>query len=77
MWFSYYDLVIPLLGSKFINDLNSFRKILDTFLLKEIAYKGVISLETRISHATPQPIREELEKQLFRIAKYFAEEIEK
>ena len=45
--------------------------------LKDISYKGVISLETRISPSTPQPIREAMEIQLFRIAKHFAVEIEK
>ena len=45
--------------------------------LRDIKYQGVISLETRIQPQTPQPIKEGLELQLFRIAKYFAEEIEK
>lgn len=45
--------------------------------LRDISYQGVISLETRIQPKTPQPIREEMEKQLSCIAKYFVQEIEK
>lgn len=51
----------------------------DAFIggLRDISYKGVISLETRIQPKTPQPIREEMELQLSRIAKYLAEAVEK
>ena len=45
--------------------------------LRDISYQGVISLETRIQPNTPQPMREEMEIQLSRIARYFADEIEK
>ena len=45
--------------------------------LKEISFDGVISLETRIQASTPQPIREGLEIQLSRIARYFADALEK
>jgi sugar phosphate isomerase/epimerase len=45
--------------------------------LKAISFDGVISLETRIQPGTPQPIREALELQLSKIARYFADEIEK
>jgi sugar phosphate isomerase/epimerase len=51
----------------------------DAFIggLRDISYRGVISLETRIQPKTPQPIREEMELQLSRIAKYLAEAVEK
>ena len=45
--------------------------------LKEISFDGVNSLETRIQAGTPQPIREALEIQLSRIARYFADALEK
>ena len=45
--------------------------------LRDIAYQGVISLETRIEPKTPQPMREQMEIQLANIAKYFAREVEK
>jgi len=45
--------------------------------LRDIAYQGVISLETRIEPNTPQPMREQMEIQLANIAKYFAREVEK
>ena len=45
--------------------------------LREIGYKGVLSLETRIQTKTPQPIRERLEIELSNIARYLADEIEK
>ena len=45
--------------------------------LKEISFDGVISLETRIQPGTPPPIREAMELQLSKIARYFANELEK
>ena len=45
--------------------------------LRDVSYKGVMSLETRIQPNTPQPIREEMEIQLSRLARYIADEIEK
>ncbi len=45
--------------------------------MREIAFKGVISLETRIQPNTPQPIRERMEIELSNIARYLADEIEK
>lgn len=45
--------------------------------LRDISYKGVISLETQIQPKTPQPMREQMEIQLAGIAKYFAEALEK
>ena len=50
----------------------------DGFLrgLKEIGYKGVMSLETRISARTPQPMKGEMERTLADLARYFANKIE-
>ena len=45
--------------------------------LRDISYKGVISLETNIQPQTPQPIRERMEIELANIARYLADEIEK
>lgn len=43
--------------------------------LKEIGYNGVMSLETRIGAKTPQPMKEELERALAELARYFADTI--
>ena len=43
--------------------------------LKEIGYKGVMSLETRIEPKTPQPMKGEMEIALAKVAKYFANQI--
>ena len=40
--------------------------------LKEIAFKGVISLETMISTGTPQPMLEQMQRALAGIAAYLA-----
>ena len=40
--------------------------------LKDISFKGVISLETQISSGTPQPMREQMERSLVGIARYLA-----
>ncbi len=40
--------------------------------LKDIAFKGVISLETQICSGTPQPMREQMEKSLAGIARHLA-----
>ena len=45
--------------------------------LKTISYQGVISLETRVQPQTPQPIREEMELLLSRIARHLADAVEK
>ncbi|MBE5746992.1 MAG: sugar phosphate isomerase/epimerase [Clostridiales bacterium] len=45
--------------------------------LREISYKGVISLETNIRKNTPQPMRERMEIELANIARYIANEVEK
>ena len=45
--------------------------------LKDIGYKGVISLETNIRPKTPQPMRGRMEIELANIARYLADEIEK
>ncbi len=45
--------------------------------LREISYKGVISLETNIKKNTPQPMRERMEIELANIARYIANEVEK
>ena len=45
--------------------------------LKEISYKGVLSLETWIQHKTPEPMREQMEIQLANLAKWFASAVEK
>ena len=45
--------------------------------LKDIGYKGVISLETNIQPKTPQPMRGRMEIELANIARYLADEIEK
>ena len=45
--------------------------------LRDISYKGVISLETNIQKTTPQPMREHMEIELANIARYLAEEIER
>ena len=43
--------------------------------LRDISFQGCISLETSIHEKTPQPMKEEMQKQLANIAKYFAKEI--
>ena len=45
--------------------------------LREIEYKGVLSLETQIQPKTPQPIRERMEIELSNMARYLADAIEK
>ena len=51
----------------------------DAFIqgLRKISFQGCISLETSISQKMPQPMREEMQKQLAKIARYFVDEIEK
>ena len=44
--------------------------------LKEIEYHGCISLETGISKNIPEPMREQMQKALSGIARWFAEQIE-
>ena len=50
----------------------------DAFILalKEIKYNGCFSLETGIAIKTPEPIRDDLRRGVYRIAKYFAEKIQ-
>lgn len=43
--------------------------------LNEIGYKGCISLETFIDKRTPEPMKEQMQRGLAGIAKYFAEKI--
>ena len=43
--------------------------------LNEIGYKGCISLETFVDKRTPEPMKEQMQKGLAGIAKYFAEKI--
>ena len=43
--------------------------------LKEIGYKGVMSLETSVGAKMPQPIKGEMEIALAGVAKYFAAQI--
>lgn len=45
--------------------------------LRDIRFNGCISLETNISLATPQPMLEEMQISLAKIARYFIDEIEK
>ena len=45
--------------------------------LRDVSYKGVISIETQIQPKTPEPMKEQMEIQLANIAKYFAEQLEK
>lgn len=45
--------------------------------LREIGYKGVLSLETQIQPKTPQPIRARMEMELSSMARYLADAIEK
>lgn len=45
--------------------------------LKAIGFGGVISLETQIYAETPQPMREQMERALAGIARYFAEKAAK
>ena len=44
--------------------------------LKEIGFKGCISLETEISRKTPEPAREYLRKGLAELARWFAQQID-
>ena len=41
--------------------------------LNEIGYKGVMNLETQVAIETPEPMRNEIRKGVFGIAKYLAE----
>lgn len=43
--------------------------------LNDIGYKGCLSLETYIDKRTPEPMKEQMQKALFGLAKYFAEQI--
>ena len=45
--------------------------------LKAIGFNGVMSLETQIDGRTPQPMREQMQKALAGIARYFAEKAAK
>ena len=41
--------------------------------LNEIGYKGVMNMETEVAVRTPEPMRGEIRKGVFGIAKYLAE----
>ena len=43
--------------------------------LKEIGYKGAFTLETMISHSMPQPVKEEMQHSLARLARQMADKI--
>ena len=45
--------------------------------LKEIGFKGCVSLETQVSLSTPEPMRERMQIELAKLARYIADEIEK
>ena len=43
--------------------------------LKEIDYKGAFTLETAISTSMPQPMQEEMQRTLAKLARHMAEKI--